>query len=477
MPGGDGTHVSRRGSRPPLEIAVVVLLLLAGIAHVGDLGDRLGLAAPDPFEEPAAVEPPGGVDLPPPAAARPVAASVQGGDLDPAAVRSAVDPLIRARRLGPRLGLLVTEADGTPVHRSGPRVLTPASTTKLLTAAAALEAIDPQARFETSVRRAGRTLVLVGGGDPLLERAPEPDPGYPEQRADLRTLAGMVAKRLQGGGPPRFRLRYDTSLFSGPEVSPQWRASYIPDDVISPITPLWADQGRVPDGFGARQDDPAQAAAELFADQLRAAGVAVGRPIEGVAPEGAAKVAQVRSAPVGEIVQHLLETSDNEAAEVMLRHVAIARGLPGSFVDGVRATNEVLAELGVRLAGARWYDGSGLSRRNRLSTGTLIDVLATALDRPRLARVTAGLPVAGFNGSLSERFAIRSDPGLGRVRAKTGTLTGVSALAGVIRSRDGVPMLYVAIADRVRETNTLWARARLDRISAALAACRCRAGS
>jgi serine-type D-Ala-D-Ala carboxypeptidase/endopeptidase (penicillin-binding protein 4) len=473
VPGGDGTHVPRL----PLEIAVVVLLLLTGVAHWGDLGDRLGIAAPDPFEEPAAVEPPGGVDLPPPAAARPVAARVRGGDLDPAAVGSAVDRLSRGRRLGPRLGLLVTEVDGTPVHRSGPRVLTPASTTKLLTAAAALEAIGPQARFETSVRRAGRTLVLVGGGDPLLERAPEPDHGYPEERADLRTLARLVAERLEGTGPQRFRLRYDTSLFSGPEVSPDWRADYVPDNVVSPITPLWADQGRVPDGFGARQDDPAQAAADLFADHLRAAGVRVRRPDQGVAPEGAAKVAGVRSAPVGEIVQHLLETSDNEAAEVMLRQVAIARGLPATFTDGVRAVRDVLAELGVRLARARWYDGSGLSRRNRLSPDTLVDILVTALDRPRLARVAAGLPVAGFNGSLSERFAVRSDPGLGRVRAKTGTLTGVSALAGLIRSRDGAVMLYVAIADRVRETNTLWARARLDRLSAALAGCRCRVGS
>jgi D-alanyl-D-alanine carboxypeptidase/D-alanyl-D-alanine-endopeptidase (penicillin-binding protein 4) len=106
---------------------------------------------------------------------------------------------------------------------------------------------------------------------------------------------------------------------------------------------------------------------------------------------------------------------------------------------------------------------------------TLVDVLVTSLDQPSLAGVVSGLPVAGYTGSLSERFVLGSDAGLGRVRAKTGTLTGVSGLAGVVRGRDGTVMVYVAVADRVRPSNTLWVRARLDKISAALAACRCAA--
>jgi serine-type D-Ala-D-Ala carboxypeptidase/endopeptidase (penicillin-binding protein 4) len=453
---------------------VVGILVLAGISYWGDLGDRLGVAAPDPLEEPALVEPPGGMELPPPAAARPVAARVRGGALDPAAVRRAVDRLSRGKRLGPRLGLVVTELDGTPVHQQGPGIVTPASTTKLLTAAAALETMSAGRRFETTVQRQGGTLVLVGGGDPLLQRAPDPDVSYPTERADLRTLARLVARQLgEGPRPARFRLRYDTGLFSGPEVNPRWRADYIPDNVISPITPLWADQGRVPGGLGAREDDPALAAAQVFADHLRDAGVRVRRPVQGSAADGSPVVGRVRSAPLGAITQHVLETSDNEAAEVLLRHVALAQGLPGSSAAGVRATRAVLERLGVRFPGARWYDGSGLSRRNRLAVATLIDVLVVALGRPRLATVTAGLPVAGFNGSLSDRFDVASDPGLGRVRAKTGTLTGVSGMAGVIRTREGGAMLYAAVADRVRETDTLWARARLDRISAALASCRC----
>jgi D-alanyl-D-alanine carboxypeptidase/D-alanyl-D-alanine-endopeptidase (penicillin-binding protein 4) len=230
----------------------------------------------------------------------------------------------------------------------------------------------------------------------------------------------------------------------------------------------------VPDGYGDRVPDPARSAAGVFRAHLRASGVRVGAPVEGGAGEGGAVVGRVRSAPVVEIVQHVLETSDNEAAEVLLRHVALGRGLPGSSSAGVQAATEVLSGLGVALQGARWYDGSGLSRRNRLAVGTLVDVLVTGLRDPALARVVSGLPVAGFTGSLSDRFVVRSDAGLGRVRAKTGTLTGVSGLAGVVRTRDGAVLVYVAVADRVREADTLWVRARLDRISAALAGCRCR---
>ncbi len=484
MPEGDGIHVAddaprsswRRGLVP--EVAVVAVLVLALLAYWGDLGERLGVAAPDPLEEPALVQPPVGIDLPPAGTPRPVAAELEGGALDQAAVRRAVAGLSRARRLGPRFALLVADVDGSPVHRQGPGVVTPASTTKLLTTAAALEAMGPDQRFDTVVRREGRTLVLVGGGDPLLERTPSRDVSYPEQRADLRTLARLVAEEVgERGARRQFRLRYDADLFSGPAVSPRWPADYIRDNVVSPITALWADQGVVPNGYGARVDDPARSAAALFADHLRAAGLRVGRPAPGQAPDSAVTVAKVSSPPLGAIVQHVLETSDNEGAEVLLRHVALSQGMPGSFSAGIRAGRDLLARLGVPLRGARWVDGSGLSRANRLPVATLVDVLAVSLDEPRLARVTSGLPVAGFNGSLGERFGERSDPGLGRVRAKTGTLTGVSGLAGVVRTRDDSVLLYVAVADRLRETNTLWARERLDRISAALARCRCHVGS
>ena len=127
------------------------------------------------------------------------------------------------------------------------------------------------------------------------------------------------------------------------------------------------------------------------------------------------------------------------------------------------------------IAGSRVLDGSGLSRDNRLSVAGLLEVLAASVDadQPLLSGVATGLPVAGFTGSLTFRFDVDAGPGLGWVRAKTGTLTGVHGLAGTVTGRDGTPMLFVAVADKVRVPQTLFARARLDQIAAALAACRC----
>jgi serine-type D-Ala-D-Ala carboxypeptidase/endopeptidase (penicillin-binding protein 4) len=185
----------------------------------------------------------------------------------------------------------------------------------------------------------------------------------------------------------------------------------------------------------------------------------------------------VESAELVELVQHLLETSDNEASEVLARHAAIAEGRPGSFaaLDGVFTS--VLERLGAATAGTVINDGSGLSRANRLPLRTLLGALAAAADpeNPELSGVLAGLPVAGWTGSLAYRFTTDADAGLGDVRAKTGTLTGVHGLAGTVTAADGAVLLFVAVVDRVKVENTLFARDRLDQIAAALAACSCAA--
>jgi D-alanyl-D-alanine carboxypeptidase/D-alanyl-D-alanine-endopeptidase (penicillin-binding protein 4) len=299
---------------------------------------------------------------------------------------------------------------------------------------------------------------------------------YPA-RADLVTLAKATARSLKQLGRLRVRLGYDTSLFAGPSVSPAWRPSYIPDNVVSPISPLWVDEGREREG-GVRAADPALAAAVEFAEALERQGIEVrGKPGPTVAAPDAQEYASVRSAPLAQIAQWVLEVSDNEAAEVLFRHVALAQGRPASFQGGSAAVQEVLTELGVDTTDARILDGSGLSRRNRLAPETLLAVLEVAAseDHPELRRAVSGLPVAGFTGSLTFRFDSGDDEGRGRVRAKTGTLTGVHGLAGLVTDEQGTVMSFVAIADRVKPVNTLDARQQLDEVAAALAACSCAA--
>jgi D-alanyl-D-alanine carboxypeptidase/D-alanyl-D-alanine-endopeptidase (penicillin-binding protein 4) len=188
-----------------------------------------------------------------------------------------------------------------------------------------------------------------------------------------------------------------------------------------------------------------------------------------------AELAAVQSAPLGQIVQWVLEVSDNEAAEVLFRQVAVAEALPASFDGGARAVHRVLRGLGVDTSGDRILDGSGLSRSDRLRPETLLAVLALAAGdaHPGLRPAASGMPVAGFSGSLAHRFDTGDALGLGAVRAKTGTLTGVQGLAGYVTDADGTVMTFVVVADRIRPPNTLDARARIDEIAAALAGCEC----
>lgn len=465
-----GPESARRLPRTATWVPVLLVAAVLAGAVAGwrlDLDDRWGASDRPARSQPAVVLPPTGLDLPSSSAAKAVARAITNSTADPAKVLRAIDALARDRRLGPHVRVLVVEPDGDTLADVGAGPITPASTVKVLTTTAALAVLGPDHRFTTEVRTApgSGVLTLVGGGDPFLASRPQPGGTYP-RRADLTQLARRAAAAL----PPRSRVRlaYDDTLFSGPSVNPAWKPSYIPDEV-SPIGALWVDEGRT-----AR--DPATGAAETFALALRQQGVRViGKPTKAGAVAEANLVASVASAPLDEIAQHVLDVSDNNAAEVLARHVALATGEEPTFEGAARAVATVLRELGVRTPSLSLYDGSGLSRRNRVAPVTLADTLrvASAPDRPDLRSVVSGLPVAGFSGSLTFRFDAGDPAAAGLVRAKTGTLRGVHALAGVTTDLDGNVLYVVAAADRVRTRFNLEARSRLDRLVAALAGCRC----
>jgi D-alanyl-D-alanine carboxypeptidase/D-alanyl-D-alanine-endopeptidase (penicillin-binding protein 4) len=222
----------------------------------------------------------------------------------------------------------------------------------------------------------------------------------------------------------------------------------------------------------AREPDPAVAAGRDLARLLAARGIDVTGSIRRTtAPAGARTLAQVVSPTVAELVEADLSTSDNDLAEALLRLVAIARGRPGSFTDGAATVADVLGELGVPTDGMDLRDGSGLARSSRIAPVTLVRLLQVAAgsEHPQLRTLLTSLPVAGFSGTLADRYTHPpSESGAGLVRAKTGTLTGVSTLAG-LTERSGRTVLFVVMADHVPDGGTLAARESLDRFAATVA--------
>jgi len=354
-------------------------------------------------------------------------------------------------------------------HRAGAAAI-PASTLKLLTATAALNRLGPDHTFATTVVRSGTRLVLVGGGDPYLTRTAS---RHQPRRASLEELAAGTARALARTRTKEVTLGYDTSLFSGPAWNPTWPDGYA--DQVTPVSALWVDEGRVNGGSpGPRVADPAGDAARVFAAALEERGVRVSAPQRRRAPAGARPVATVRSMPLAQVVEKMLMASDNDGAEVLLRQVALAGHHAGSTAAGVKAVRAELAGLGIRTGDLRLVDGSGLSRQNRVPARTLVQVLRTAASaaHPDLRAVVTGLPVAGVEGSLAVHYTdARSEAGRGVVRAKTGTLSQVHALAGYLRTEDGTLVAFAFLVDEA--TDDYAAKVWLDRVSTALSRCGC----
>jgi serine-type D-Ala-D-Ala carboxypeptidase/endopeptidase (penicillin-binding protein 4) len=407
-------------------------------------------------------------------------------------LRNALAGPLSAAALGPRVSALVADPVTGRVLLSehGSRLMTPASTTKLATGLAALAILGDDARFTTKVVRgaAPDSIILVGGGDPTLAVNPFPAGDYPRP-ATLASLAAATARALIAQGRRTVVLGYDTSLYTGPGLAPDWPADYVTGGDVTPIVPLEVDQGRLtaagqpedsddPYNLSARSDDPAVMAATAFADLLAGDGIHVtGSPQAGTAPASAATLASVASPPLSAVVAQMLEESNNVIAENLARQVAVATGQPASFSGAARAVIKELKRLGVT-TGIRLVDGSGLSPQDAIAPATLVKVLELAADRPQYRALLAGLPVAGFSGTLSAGesvFSGISGAALGSVRAKTGNLGTVTSLAGLAYDKSGGVVVFAFMADQIPSAGVLqYAANAIDAAASALAACGCR---
>jgi len=394
-----------------------------------------------------------------------------------------------AAATGSGVGIEVADARTGKVlyAANGSTPATPASTTKVVTAVAALAALGPDARFTTTVRQVGGTVVLAGGGDPTLAVNGYPSSDYPRP-ATLAQLAAGTARTLKAQGRHSVRLGYDTALYGGPDMAQGWTDGLVSTGNVTSIVALEADQGRLTPGgaledsddpvnFRPRTTDPVGMTVAAFAALLAHDGITVtGTPAEAAAPASAPVLASVSSPPLTAIVEQMLLESNNVIAENLARHVAIALKLPATFTGAAQADITELRRLGITTP-ISLVDASGLSPLDGIAPETLIRTLAVAVSTPQLRGAITGLPVAGFAGTLSageSDFGEIGGAALGVVRAKTGNLATVATLAGLAYDRSGDLLLFAIMAPQVPSADQLKPAANaIDAAAAGLAECGC----
>ncbi|AXK44813.1 D-alanyl-D-alanine carboxypeptidase [Brachybacterium saurashtrense] len=394
------------------------------------------------------------------------ASGAVGTPVDPADLDERMSALAELPVVDGGLAFSVVEAGtGTTLaSREAATALVPASTLKLLTAAAVLREYEGDEVLTTRAVVQDGVITLVGGGDMTLSEE------------DLRALAEDAAALAVSQGAEEVSLVLDDGLLVG-GPNPAWGDNGTAGGWVTPTASLALDEGWL-DGeqYGPKSTDPAGDAAERFAALLREAGLTVTGGIEeGEAPVGA-PAAEVRSAPLAELVRHTLLISDNTTAELLAHLVALSRGeetTPAGAAAAVEAeVRELAAAAGMpesTLAQLEIRDGSGLSRQNRVPSALLAAVLAEAASGtlPALEQILFDIPVAGLSGTLADRFdADGAEDAAGLVRGKTGYLGGAATLAGVAVLPDGRTVGYSIAVHGFDGADAPAARAAVDRVAA-----------
>ncbi|MDT5044583.1 MAG: hypothetical protein QOG75_436 [Mycobacterium sp.] len=448
-----------------LIVGVGVLAIVAAVVAAAALLTASGRGASVPQVAP-----------PPPAVTAkpgivPVAASA------PMPTQSALAAALAAPVADPNLGRLggrVTDAmtgeelwqqlDDAPMQ--------PASTNKTLTSAAALLALDREARVTTRVVAATQpgAVVLVGGGDPTLSAAPPGQDTWYHGAARISDLADQVRR----SGVTPMAVQVDTSLFSGPTTAPGWDPADIEGGDIAPIESVMLDAGRIQPATdeSRRSVTPALDAGRALAAALGVDSQQVtitGHPVT----VGARQLAAVQSAPLIDRLNEMMNVSDNVMAECIAREVAASMHRPLSFTGAVDAVTNRLNTAHVETGSATLQDSSGLSVDDRLTAKILDSVVQAAAgpDQPTLRPLLDLLPIAGGSGTLSDRFldATANAGPAGWLRAKTGSLTAINALAGVVTDRSGRVLTFALISNDAGPTG----RTAIDTLAATLWSCGC----
>jgi D-alanyl-D-alanine carboxypeptidase/D-alanyl-D-alanine-endopeptidase (penicillin-binding protein 4) len=358
-------------------------------------------------------------------------------------------------KAGAASGAYVVDLDsGQELYRRAPDVpRIPASVNKLYTTSAALLLYGAEGQLTTEVLGATElqdgvvdgNLYLRGGGDPSFSRA--------EARGLARVLAGSGLTEVSG------RVIGDESRFDALRGGPA--SNFATSYWVGPLSGLPFNHGRTLARRSRFQGQPARYAAERFDRELERAGVSVKRAARaGLTPEGAVLLGEWASPRMSVLVRHTNRPSDNYMAETLLKALGADHGAGGSTAGGTDVARSEAATFG---AHPTMVDGSGLSRSNRTTPRDVVELLIGMQESELADPMRISLAVAGQSGTLVDRM--RGTPAQGRCRAKTGTLNGVSNLAGYCTSRSGARTAFAILM-----SGSVWTAHPLqNRMAAALA--------
>lgn len=346
--------------------------------------------------------------------------------------------------------LAVLDANGATLFDDrAQRALAPASVTKLIVAATALDVLGPAFRYHTILAaqqaigadgRLAGDLWLAGSGDPSLTGD------------DLKRGVGALARaglRAIGGG-----VAVDPTAMRGPGLNPHWSPDDAGQDYAAPTNALSVDGDTVEstklvagveERFWTPVQNVPQYAAAMLESIVRARGIATSSPPRvGSAPLDSIVLWDHASARLRDLETHMLVVSDNHYAEQLLRTIGGEAGGSPDDRGGFTVERAFLSERGIPAPGLRLEDGSGLSPGDRVAAITFARLLVDAELHGGDATLYPMLPLGGRQGTL-EYYPFTS--ALGRVRAKSGHLSDVSSLAGYVNTRHHGRVVFAFLVD------------------------------
>lgn len=420
---------------------------------------------------------------------------------------------------GATVSLMVRDArSGNTLYQYNPRTrLIPASNLKLLTTAAAMDVLGPQYRFSTQLLSNGTqqgerltgNLYLKGLGDPTTQLA--------DYQALAAQLAGQGVRQVQGDlvfddtffDAERLGVDWahdDESTYYGAQISALTVSPNTDFDagtllvtakapamvgqpvsvVVSPSTDYVQLSNRAVSGPGnnygiTRQHgtnllqlsgalapgkqsrqwisvwEPTQLVANLFEQALAQQGIQVlgRRVIGGVSPVTARVLAEHQSAPLQELITPLLKLSNNNMSEALLKTMGRKASNAGTAQAGVAAVADFMRRQGLDPLTLSQVDGSGLSRRNLVSSQNLTDLLVATAKQPWFDVWYNALPIAGNTDRMSGgslRYRLRGTAAENNLHAKTGSMAGVSSLSGYITDAQGRRLVFSMISNNYLST-------------------------